>query len=161
MDEHRAHRRWQAMEPRRQPRGEDRAVALRELAQKLNLLMDTIATEQGHEFTYPDVRAALAARGHKLSRTSWHFMLTGTGRLPSNDDLLREIADVFGVDREYLVPGSSEVPARITAQLEAVRKLRAAKVKQFATRTLGDMSPEALAAIEKILDEDSNSKNRP
>jgi hypothetical protein len=143
---------------RRQPRGEDRAAALRELAQKLTLLIDTIATEKGQEFTYPDVKAALEARGHKLSRTSWHFMLTGTGRLPSNNDLLRAIADVFGVDNEYLVQGNLEVPARITAQLEAVKKMRVARVRQFATRTLGDMSPEALAAIEKILDEDIDKK---
>jgi hypothetical protein len=143
---------------RRQPRGEDRAAALRELAQKLTLLIDTIATEKGQEFTYPDVKAALEARGHKLSRTSWHFMLTGTGRLPSNNDLLRAIADVFGVDNEYLVQGNLEVPARITAQLEAVKKMRVARVRQFATRTLGDMSPEALAAIEKILDEDIDEK---
>jgi hypothetical protein len=143
---------------RRQPRGEDRAAALRELAQKLTLLIDTIATEKGQEFTYPDVKAALEARGHKLSRTSWHFMLTGTGRLPSNNDLLRAIADVFGVDNEYLVQGNLEVPARITAQLEAVKKMRVARVRQFATRTLGDMSPEALAAIEMILDEDIDKK---
>jgi hypothetical protein len=143
---------------RRQPRGEDRAAALRELAQKLTLLIDTIATEKGQEFTYPDVKAALEARGHKLSRTSWHFMLTGTGRLPSNNDLLRAIADVFGVNNEYLVQGNLEVPARITAQLEAVKKMRVARVRQFATRTLGDMSPEALAAIEKILDEDIDKK---
>jgi hypothetical protein len=143
---------------RRQPRGEDRAAALRELAQKLTLLIDTIATEKGQEFTYPDVKAALEARGHKLSRTSWHFMLTGTGRLPSNNDLLRAIADVFGVDNEYLVQGNLEVPARITAQLEAVKKMRVARVRQCATRTLGDMSPEALAAIEKILDEDIDKK---
>lgn len=146
------------MATRRQPRGEDRAAALRELAQKLTLLIDTIATEKGQEFTYPDVKAALEARGHKLSRTSWHFMLTGTGRLPSNNDLLRAIADVFGVDNEYLVQGNLEVPARITAQLEAVKKMRVARVRQFATRTLGDMSPEALAAIEKILDEDIDKK---
>jgi len=146
------------MEQRRQPRGEARAIALRELAQKLNLLMDTIATEQGKEYTYADIRAVLESRGHKLSRTSWHFMLMGTGRLPSNTALLRAIAELFGVDREYLVPGSTEVPERITAQLEAVKKLRAAKVKQFATRTLGDMSPEAVAAIGRILDEDSATK---
>ena len=77
-----------------------------------------------------------------------------------NTALLRAIAELFGVDREYLVPGNTDVPARITAQLEAVKKLRAAKVKQFATRTLGDMSPEAVAAIGRILDEDA-AANRP
>lgn len=41
------------------------------------------------------------------------------------------------------------------AELDRVRAMRAAKVKTFAARTLGDLPPEALGAITKILDEEA------
>ncbi len=138
--------------------GDERAAAQSELSRKLRLLIDTIATESGEEFTYPEIQQALKDRGFSLSRTSWHFMLTGTGRFPSNYDLLRALAGIFGVDAEYLVPGHTGVPQRITAQLEAVRRMRAQRVQSFAARTLGDTSPAAVEAIRKILDEDFGSQ---
>ncbi len=138
--------------------GDERAEAQIVLSRKLHLLIDTIATESGDEYTYPEIRKALEDRGFSLSRTSWHFMLTGTYRFPSNYDLLRALAEIFGVDAEYLVPGHTGVPERITAQLEAVRRMRAERVQSFAARTLGDVSPGAVEAIRKILDEDSSDE---
>lgn len=142
------------MDQQRPLTGNERAEAQRELSGKLHLLIDTIASESGNEYTYPEIRQALQDRGFSLSRTSWHFMLTGTGRFPSNYGLLRALAEIFGVDGEYLVPGHTGVPERITAQLEAVRRMRAERVQSFAARTLGDTSPAAVEAIRKILDED-------
>ena len=45
-------------------------------------------------------------------------------------------------------------PEKVSAQLDLVRSMRAAKVKSYAARTLGDISPKALNAITKFLDED-------
>ena len=42
----------------------------------------------------------------------------------------------------------------LAAQLDLVRSMRAAKVKSYAARTLGDISPKALQAISKFLDEE-------
>ena len=45
-------------------------------------------------------------------------------------------------------------PDKVTAQLDLVRAMRAAKVKSYAARTLGDISPKALQAISRFLDEE-------
>jgi hypothetical protein len=37
--------------------------------------------------------------------------------------------------------------------------MRAAKVKSYAARTLGDISPEALQAITRFLDNESNGES--
>jgi hypothetical protein len=43
----------------------------------------------------------------------------------------------------------------VTAQLDLVRAMRAAKVRSYAARTLGDLSPETLGAITKFLDKEA------
>ncbi len=45
-------------------------------------------------------------------------------------------------------------PEKVSAQLDLVRSMRAAKVKSYAARTLGDISPKALQAISRFLDEE-------
>ena len=49
---------------------------------------------------------------------------------------------------------SGRLQAEVSAQLDLVRSMRAAKVKSYAARTLGDISPKALHAITKFLDEE-------
>jgi hypothetical protein len=46
------------------------------------------------------------------------------------------------------------LPERIDSQLEFVKSLRAARVKSFAARTLGDVSPETLRLISEYLNKD-------
>ena len=64
-------------------------------------------------------------------------------------------AAFFDVDADFLVGSDgAEVPPRVSAQLDLVRSMRAAKVKSYAARTLGDISPKALQAISRFLDEE-------
>ena len=51
-------------------------------------------------------------------------------------------------------PGAVKQQYGVRAQLDLVRSMRAAKVKSYAARTLGDISPKALQAISKFLDEE-------
>lgn len=126
-----------------------------ELARRLNLLLDVAVAERGQPITFREVHEKLAARGIKLSRARWFYMKDGTGRLVSDPTLLRALCEIFGVDPSYLLDSDSgELPQRIDSQLEFVRSLRAARVKTFATRTLGDVSPETLRAITEYLNRD-------
>ncbi|MFE4079267.1 hypothetical protein [Paenarthrobacter sp. YIM B13468] len=82
-------------------------------------------------------------------------MKDGTGRLVSDPQLLAAICDMFDVDPSYLQKGvEGDIPERIDSQLEFVKSLRAARVKSFAVRTLGDISPETLRAISEYLNKD-------
>lgn len=126
-----------------------------ELARKLNLLLDIVVAERGTPFTYREVSEALSQRGVHLSRARWFYMKDGTGRMVSDPELLTALSELFEVDPSYLLGSEgAEVPERIDAQLEFVKSLRAARVKTFAARTLGDVSPETLRAITEYLNKD-------
>jgi transcriptional regulator with XRE-family HTH domain len=126
-----------------------------ELARRLNLLLDVVVAERGQPVTFREVQQKLAEKGIKLSRARWFYMKDGTGRLVSDPALLGALCDIFNVDPAYLL-GSDDasLPERIDSQLEFVRSLRAARVKTFAARTLGDVSPETLRAITEYLNKD-------
>lgn len=82
-------------------------------------------------------------------------MKDGTGRLVSDPALLGALCEIFNVDPGYLQGGeAADLPERIDSQLEFVKSLRAARVKTFAARTLGDVSPETLRAITEYLNRD-------
>ncbi|WP_232481596.1 hypothetical protein [Arthrobacter sp. YN] len=125
------------------------------LARRLNLLLDVVVAERGSPVTFREIEADLRARGVKISRARWFYMKDGTGRLVSDPELLAAICEMFDVDPSYLLNGvEGDVPERIDSQLEFVKSLRAARVKSFAARTLGDVSPETLRAISEYLNKD-------
>lgn len=125
------------------------------LARRLNLLLDVVVAERGQAVTFREVQQKLQTKGIKLSRARWFYMKDGTGRLVSDPALLGALCDIFNVDPGYLQGGeTTDLPQRIDSQLEFVRSLRAARVKTFAARTLGDVSPETLRAITEYLNRD-------
>lgn len=125
-----------------------------ELARKLNLLLDAVAAEHGKPVTYKEIAAALEDRGVGLSRARWSYMLSGTGYLVTDEALLRGLAGYFEVDAEYLLGGPDVAePDRIAAVNEMIVAMRAAKVKSFAARTLGEVSPTTLRAITELLNQ--------
>ncbi|MET3718963.1 hypothetical protein [Arthrobacter sp. UYEF21] len=125
-----------------------------QLARRLNLLLDVVVAERGKPVTFREVQAELEAKGIKLSRARWFYMKEGTGRLVSDPVLLAGLCNIFNVDPSYLTGADAELPERIDSQLEFVKSLRAARVKSFAARTLGDVSPETLKAISEYLNRD-------
>jgi len=125
-----------------------------QLARRLNLLLDVVVAERGKPVTFREVQAELAANGIALSRARWFYMKEGTGRLVGDPALLAGLCDIFKVDPSYLIGDDAALPERIDSQLEFVKSLRAARVKSFAARTLGDVSPETLRAISEYLNKD-------
>lgn len=129
-------------------------AAADDLAKRLRLLMDVAVTESGSEPTYSQIAAYLRQRGISLSRSRWTYMVNGH-RYVQDTAIFEGLADFFDVDAAFLA-GESGVatPEKVSAQLDLVRSMRAAKVKSYAARTLGDISPKALQAISKFLDEE-------
>lgn len=125
------------------------------LARRLNLLLDVVIAERGTPMTFLELQQELAHRGVKLSRARWSYMKDGTDRLVSDPKLLTAISEVFGVAPAYLL-GDEEfgLPEQIDSRLEFLKALRAAKVKSFAARALGEVSPETLRAITEFLNND-------
>ena len=128
---------------------EDREALV--LSQRLRLLVDMYCVEHGVELKYGELAAALEGQGISLSRARWSYMLNGH-RTVDDPDLLAGLAAFFGVNADFLL-GNGPVPDRLSVQLDLIRAMRVSKVRSFAARTLGDVSPRTLNAITQFLDE--------
>ena len=134
---------------------EDKDKAAAELLEKrLRLLLDVKTAETGVEPSYSEIASFLKARGTNLSRSRWTYMVNGHRKV-EDAEVFARLAEYFDVDVDFLTGhGDASTPEKVNAQLDLVRAMRAAKVKSYATRTLGDLSPATLEAITKFLDEE-------
>lgn len=129
-------------------------AAAEDLAKRLRLLLDVAIAETDFEPTFSQIAAFLEGRGVNLSRSRWTYMVNGH-RYVQDQSLFEGLAEFFNVDAAFLMGAEgAETPERVSAQLDLVRSMRAARVKSYAARTLGDISPNALQAISKFLDEE-------
>lgn len=129
-------------------------TAAEDLAKRLRLLLDVAITESGAEPTYAQIASYLDGRGTNLSRSRWTYMVNGH-RYVKDPAVFEGLAAFFDVDTAFLAgEDGAVVPEKVSAQLDLVRSMRAAKVKSYAARTLGDISPKALQAISKFLDDE-------
>ncbi|WP_105034129.1 hypothetical protein [Cryobacterium aureum] len=127
-------------------------TAAEDLAKRLRLLLDVAEAETGSEPTFAQIASFLEARGTNLSRSRWTYIVNGH-RYVQDPPLFEGLAAFFDVDPAFLAGSASAVtPAKVSAQLDLVRSMRAARVKSYAARTLGDISPNALQAISQFLD---------
>lgn len=124
--------------------------------QRLRLLIDLYAVEHGAEPTYSEISAHLEAHGISLSRSRWSYMLNGH-REVTDRDLLASLAVFFGVQPDFLL-SDGPLPERVVSQLELIRAMRISRVRSFAARTLGDVSPRTLDAITRFLDEEATGQ---
>lgn len=124
------------------------------LANRLRTLLDIAEAGRGTEVTYTEIADHLSERGITLSRARWSYMVNGH-RLVVDPALLDALSEFFDAPHSYL-RGEPGTPDVVTAKLDLVRAMRANKVKSFATRTLGDLSPEVLTAITQFLDQETS-----
>jgi len=78
-------------------------------------------------------------------------------RLVDDPALLDALSDYFEVPHTFL-RGESDMPEKVAAELDLVRAMRAAKVRSYAARTLGDLSPNTLNAITRFLDQEDAAR---
>jgi hypothetical protein len=132
----------------------DNNAAAEDLAKRLRLLLDVAIAESGSEPTFGQIAVFLEERGTNLSRSRWTYMVNGH-RYVQDRTLFEGLAAFFDIDPAFLAGEAGvETPAKVSAQLDLVRAMRAARVKSYAARTLGDISPDALRAISRFLDEE-------
>ena len=131
---------------------DESTTAAEDLAKRLRLLLDVAEAETGSEPTFAQIAEFLEARGTNLSRSRWTYIINGH-RYVQDRALFEGLAAFFDVDPAFLAgSGGAKVPAKVSAQLDLVRSMRVARVKSYAARTLGDISPNALQAISRFLD---------
>lgn len=123
------------------------------LANRLRTLMDVTEARTGREVTFSEIHDHVTSKSLTLSRARWSYILNGH-RFTEDVALLDALSDFFGVPRGYL-RGDDAIPDAVTAQLDLVRAMRATRVRTFAARTLGDLSPETLGAITRFLDQEA------
>lgn len=122
------------------------------LARKINLLLDVIMAPNGKPFDYAAIRdGAEQKAGYYISRTRWSLLKHGKEQVVPEETLIA-LAKVFDVDPEYLLQEDGKLPEQVEAELELLRSLRRAEVRNFAARALGPVDPEALKAIAAILE---------
>jgi hypothetical protein len=128
------------------------------LARKLNLLLDLHESRGEGPLSYRDISEKMAELGTPLSRSRWAYMRSGDSSLAMDQALLQNLAAFFGVDRRYLLEDSAEVPDLVEAQLNLLKAMREARVKNFAARQLQDLSPETLARLQEVIDKHVRSQ---
>ena len=139
---------------------DESTTAAADLAKRLRVLLDVAEAETGSEPTFTQIAAFLEARGTNLSRSRWTYIVNGH-RYVQDPSLFEGLAAFFDVEPAFLAGSQgAETPAKVSAQLDLVRSMRAARVKSYAARTLGDISPNALQAISRFLDAEV-SQNLP
>jgi hypothetical protein len=77
--------------------------------------------------------------------------------MATDPQLLRNLAEFFGVDPSYLLDDDGDVPDLVDAQLQLLRTLRENRVRNFAARQLQGISPQTLQRLRKAIDERLNS----
>jgi len=131
------------------------------LADRMGILVDIWESDNNTALTYPHVESALSSQGIHLSRTRWSYLINGTGSLVTDQELLKGIAEfVFKVPATYLCDLNSETPPEVEARMDFLVQLRKLKVKNFAARNLGAMSPETLRTITEIIDASMNEEKK-
>lgn len=137
---------------------EEGKTAAEDLAKRLRLLLDVAVAESGAEPTYAEIAAFVQSRGVSLSRSRWTYMVNGH-RYVQDRPLFEGLAEYFEVDASFLAGDhDAPMPEKVAAQLDLVRSMRHAKVRSYAARTLGDLSPEALQAISRFLDAEAEQR---
>lgn len=122
------------------------------LARKINILLDTIMTDSGKRFEYLDVRDCAKEAGYYISRTRWELLKAGKEQVVP-EECLHALAAVFGVDPDYLVQEDGELPEQVRTEMGRLRRLRIDEVRDYASRSLKLVDPEALRAITATLSE--------
>jgi hypothetical protein len=131
---------------------ENRRRSAEILADKINLLLDTLHTDAGDPYDFTTIQQGLKDRGVAISRTKWHYLKTADPRVRPDDKLLQALGEVFGVDPRYLVQEDGPLPQQVEQELATVRALRRAEVRNFAARALGQIDPEGLQAILDVIE---------
>ncbi|MFF1880566.1 hypothetical protein ACFVVC_03740 [Pseudarthrobacter sp. NPDC058196] len=116
-------------------------------------MLDLYESQGRGPISYREISENMADRGTPLSRSRWAYMRSGDGSLAVDHALLENLAEFFGVDRRYLLDDSAGVPELVEAQLDLLKSMREARVKNFAARQLQELSPETLAKLREVIDE--------
>lgn len=122
------------------------------LARKLKLLLDLHESQGRGALSFREISDSMSERGTPLSRSRWAYMRSGDSSLATDQKLLQNLAEFFGVDRRYLLDDSAEVPELVEAQLDLLKSMLEARVKNFAARQLQELSPETLAKLSEVID---------
>jgi transcriptional regulator with XRE-family HTH domain len=116
----------------------------RELGDRLALLMRTYGQDAG----VADLVAAVRAKVPDFSDETWRSLIEESGTVTVDLEILKAVADYFGVDAAYLAePLVDNAIERVKAELELQEALRDAGAMTIAARNLGEASPSALRAI--------------
>lgn len=128
------------------------------LARKLNLLLDLYEAGGAETLTYPEISRHMSLRGTPLSRSRWAYMRSGDSSMATDAALLRNLAEFFGADPDFLLDDTGEIPRLVEAQLELLRTLRETRVRNFAARQLQGISPETLEKLRQVIDDRRNQE---
>lgn len=121
-----------------------------ELSKRLRLALDRAQLQRGGDpIQFPEVQAFLADKNVSISRSRWAYFLQGSEIQTKDTALLAALSEFLGVPDDYFY--TEEIPEELAPDVELVVAMRAAKVQDFAARALGDLAPEAFAAISNVL----------
>lgn len=128
-----------------------------ELSKRLRLALDRAQMHRGGETVpFSEVQSFLASKDVSISRSRWAYFLQGSEIQTKDRALLTALSEFLKVPEDYFF--TEEISPSLTPDIELVIAMRAAQVQNFAARALGDLAPEALAAISGVLRDIENER---
>lgn len=127
------------------------SIAQDTLAARLSLLLDARKVN-GLPADFATIQAGVQAHGANLSRPRWAYIRQPSSSHRTKDTaMLSALAAFFDVDGAYLIEDEAPIPEALQALIPAIRAQREAAVAAYAARLLGDVSPEKLEDLERVL----------
>lgn len=133
-----------------------------ELARKLGLLMEVLTAHDGRPVTYNSISSWLREHDITLTQSRWKYMISGNRSSVRDETLLAGIAQYFEIDPCYLTGRGSPVAIeKVESALQYVRSERFGRTRLYAARQLGDVTPEGLQQLTKVLNDLNSSAVHP
>ena len=128
------------------------------LAEKINRLFEVMHPRDRGRQSNEEVAAAISARGGPTISASYLWLLRTGKRDNPTVHHLEALAEHFGVTGSYFF--DDDVAAEVERELDLIRAMRDAGVKQLALRASG-LTPDVLSAIALMVEQARKAQGLP
>lgn len=126
-------------------------------AARAHLALEAAGLYGDLDAAFQKARAALSERAHLLSRRDWDAFLEGTG----SASVVSALATFLEVPGEYLAGHDDPMASRVESQLKFARTMREIGVTRLAARSLGELQPNEIHAVETAIREFIDEEEGP
>jgi transcriptional regulator with XRE-family HTH domain len=126
-------------------------------ADRARLAVEAAGLHSDLDAAYLTARAALSEEGHLLSQRDWYAFLEGIG----STETVSALSSFLEVPNDYLAGTEDAASSRVELQLKFARTMREVGVVRLAARSLDELQPEEIHAVETAIREFIDEEEGP